>query len=177
MTVYHGRRAAAIENQHFRVTVLREGGHIAEILDKNSGINPLWTPPWRTSEPSAFGPAVYAEYGSDIDFSWRLQLAGYELRLVRDAVVMYRERDTIADIAKQFFHYGEAMPALYRKFRADGMPKSSTREAAQAWLEICVLWLVAWRSPRVERLTSMPGRSGASAHQWRRHSRKSTGRV
>jgi GT2 family glycosyltransferase len=89
--------------------------------------------------------------GEDIDFSWRLQLAGYELRLVRDAVVMYRERDTIADIAKQFFHYGEAMPALYRKFRADGMPKSSTREAAQAWLEICVLWLVAWRSPRTRR--------------------------
>ena len=29
-----------------RVTVLEEGGHIAEILDKRSGINPLWTPPW-----------------------------------------------------------------------------------------------------------------------------------
>ncbi len=28
-----------------RVTVLEEGGHIAEIFDKRSGVNPLWTPP------------------------------------------------------------------------------------------------------------------------------------
>ena len=34
MTTYHGRRAAAIENEHLRVTVLEEGGHVAEILDK-----------------------------------------------------------------------------------------------------------------------------------------------
>ncbi len=43
---YHGRRAKSIENDTIRVTVLREGGHIAEILHKPSGINPLWTPPW-----------------------------------------------------------------------------------------------------------------------------------
>jgi hypothetical protein len=54
VTTYRGRRAAAIENQHLRVTVLCEGGHIAEILDKETGINPLWTPPWPSMEPSAF---------------------------------------------------------------------------------------------------------------------------
>ena len=53
MERYHGRRAARIENAHVRVTVLQEGGHIAEILDKASGVNPLWTPPWPTIEPSA----------------------------------------------------------------------------------------------------------------------------
>lgn len=89
--------------------------------------------------------------GEDIDFSWRLQLAGHELRLARDAVVFYRERDGLADLARQFFHYGEAMPALYRKFRACGMPRSSTRDAARAWLEICVLWVVAWSSRRARR--------------------------
>ena len=55
MERYHGRRAARIENAHVRVTVLQEGGHIAEILDKASGVNPLWTPPWPTIEPSAHG--------------------------------------------------------------------------------------------------------------------------
>jgi GT2 family glycosyltransferase len=89
--------------------------------------------------------------GEDIDFSWRLQLAGHELRLARDAVVFYRERDGLADLARQFFHYGEAMPPLYRKFRACGMPRSSTRDAARAWLEICVLWVVAWSSRRARR--------------------------
>jgi len=81
VTTYHGRRAAAIENQHLRVTVLREGGHIAEILDKESGINPLWTPPWRTSEPSAFGPAVYAEYGSDMESRLLAGIMGHNLCL------------------------------------------------------------------------------------------------
>ena len=33
-TIFKGRRGAVIENDHLRVTVLQEGGHIAEILDK-----------------------------------------------------------------------------------------------------------------------------------------------
>jgi hypothetical protein len=42
-TRYRGRRATSIENDLVRVTVLHEGGHIAEILDKQSGVNPLWS--------------------------------------------------------------------------------------------------------------------------------------
>ena len=81
MTIYHGRRAAAIENQHLRVTVLSEGGHIAEILDKETGINPLWTPPWRTSEPSTYGPEVYAEYGSGVESKLLAGIMGHNLCL------------------------------------------------------------------------------------------------
>jgi hypothetical protein len=57
--LYHGRNSVSIENSHLRVTVLREGGHIAEILDKQTGVNPLWTPPWQTIEPSTYDPAVH----------------------------------------------------------------------------------------------------------------------
>jgi hypothetical protein len=81
VTIYHGRCAAAIENQHLRVTVLQEGGHIAEILDKETGINPLWTPPWRTSEPSAYGPAVCAEYGSGVESKLLAGIMGHNLCL------------------------------------------------------------------------------------------------
>jgi hypothetical protein len=81
VTVYHGRRAAAIENQHLRVTVLQEGGHIAEILDKETGVNPLWTPPWRTSEPSAYGPEVYAEYGAGAESKLLAGIMGHNLCL------------------------------------------------------------------------------------------------
>ena len=56
--VYHGRRAVAIENDRIRVTVLEGGGHIAEIFDKATGVNPLWTPPWRSIEPEAFDHAT-----------------------------------------------------------------------------------------------------------------------
>ena len=81
MTVYRGRRAAAIENEHLRVTVLREGGHIAEILDKETGLNPLWTPPWRTSEPSTYGPDVYGEYGSGVESKLLAGIMGHNLCL------------------------------------------------------------------------------------------------
>jgi len=38
---------ATLENEFLRVQVLSTGGQIAEILDKQSGVNPLWNPPWR----------------------------------------------------------------------------------------------------------------------------------
>jgi len=81
VTIYRGRRAAAIENQHLRVTVLQEGGHIAEILDKETGINPLWTPPWRTSEPSTFGPGGCAEYGDGAESKLLAGIMGHNLCL------------------------------------------------------------------------------------------------
>src|SRR3954454_16891305 len=36
----------SIQNDELRVTVVEEGGHIAEIFHKKSGVNPLWVPPW-----------------------------------------------------------------------------------------------------------------------------------
>ena len=50
--IYRGRRAATIENEGIRVTVLAEGGHIAEVLDKQTGVNPLWTPPFGHAVPN-----------------------------------------------------------------------------------------------------------------------------
>jgi hypothetical protein len=61
---YRDRRAATIQNDEVRVTVLREGGHIAEIFDKATGINPLWVPPWRSIEPSEYSAATHPEFGS-----------------------------------------------------------------------------------------------------------------
>lgn len=61
--LYGGRRAVSIENDRIRVTVLEGGGHIAEILDKATGVNPLWTPPWRSIEPEAFDHVAHPGYG------------------------------------------------------------------------------------------------------------------
>ena len=66
-SLHRGRRAVAIENSDLRVTVLEEGGHIAEVVDKRTGINPLWTPPWPSIEPSAFDAARHTEYGGGAD--------------------------------------------------------------------------------------------------------------
>jgi len=63
------------------VTVLKEGGHIAEILDKRSGVNPLWIPPWTSIEPSDFNPLQHALYGNGSDAKLLAGIMGHNLCL------------------------------------------------------------------------------------------------
>ena len=81
MASYRGRRAATIDNGVLRVTVLEEGGHIAEIRDVATGINPLWTPHWPSIEPSAYDPARHPEYGGGADASLLAGIMGHNLCL------------------------------------------------------------------------------------------------
>jgi hypothetical protein len=81
MIRYRGRRAAALENDRLRVTVLEGGGHIAEVLDKRSGVNPLWTPHWPSIEPGAYDAAIHAEYGTGVDASLLAGIMGHNLCL------------------------------------------------------------------------------------------------
>jgi hypothetical protein len=61
---FRGRRAVTIENDAIRVTVLEGGGHIAEIRDKATDVNPLWTPPWPSIEPEDFDHDTHPGYGA-----------------------------------------------------------------------------------------------------------------
>jgi hypothetical protein len=81
MSSYRGRRAASIENDALRVTVLEEGGHIAEIADKATGMNPLWTPDWPSIEPSAYDAATHAVYGDGVDAPLLAGIMGHNLCL------------------------------------------------------------------------------------------------
>jgi hypothetical protein len=78
---YRGRRAASIENDHLRVTVLHEGGHIAEIYDKAAGVNPLWAPPWPSMEPSEFNRIRPDTYGQGSDAKLLAGIMGHNLCL------------------------------------------------------------------------------------------------
>jgi hypothetical protein len=78
---YRGRRAAHVENGAFRVTVLHEGGHIAEILHKGTGVNPLWTPPWPSIEPSTHDRARHELYGGGVDATLLAGIMGHNLCL------------------------------------------------------------------------------------------------
>lgn len=78
---YHGRRAAALENDAVRITVLEGGGHIAEVLDKATGVNPLWTPPWPSIEPAAYDPENHPLYGPGADASLLAGIMGHNLCL------------------------------------------------------------------------------------------------
>jgi hypothetical protein len=79
---YRGRRAATIENESIRVTVLVEGGHIAEVLDKQTGVNPLWTPPWLSIEPSAYDPTIHGDaHGAGADAKLLAGIMGHNVCL------------------------------------------------------------------------------------------------
>ncbi len=78
-TTYRNRRAFQIENEALRVTVLAEGGHVAEILHKPAGVNPLWTPPWPSIEPSTYDPKKHPEYGSDAESRLLAGIMGHNL--------------------------------------------------------------------------------------------------
>ena len=81
MIDYRGRRAASIDNGTLRVTVLEGGGHVAEIRDLATGINPLWTPHWPSIEPSTYDRARHPEYGGAADASLLAGIMGHNLCL------------------------------------------------------------------------------------------------
>jgi hypothetical protein len=82
VTRYHGRRAVTIENDEVRLTVLTHGGHIAEVLDKRSNVNPLWSPPWPSIEPADFDDGIHAElFGRGSDARLLAGIMGHNLCL------------------------------------------------------------------------------------------------
>ncbi|HYO82007.1 MAG TPA: hypothetical protein VES20_11430 [Bryobacteraceae bacterium] len=77
--VYRNRRAVQIENEHLRVTVLIEGGHIAEILHKATQTNPLWTPGWPSIEPSSYEERLHPEYGLNAESKLLAGIMGHNV--------------------------------------------------------------------------------------------------
>jgi hypothetical protein len=78
---YRNRRVAQLENDGLRVAVTAEGGHVAEILHKPSGVNPLWAPPWPSIEPSTYSLEKHPEYGNDAESKLLSGLMGHNLCL------------------------------------------------------------------------------------------------
>jgi hypothetical protein len=79
--LFKGRRAVQIENEFLRLTVLEEGGHIAEVYDKRAEVSPLWIPHWMSIEPSAFGPNQHDQFGTGPDARLLAGIMGHNLCL------------------------------------------------------------------------------------------------
>ena len=80
-TIFKGREAVTIENENLRVTVLVGGGHIAEVLEKRSGISPLWVPHWASIEPSRYSPEQHPQFGPGPDAKLLAGIMGHNLCL------------------------------------------------------------------------------------------------
>src|ERR1017187_9235020 len=80
-TMFKGREAVTLENENLRVTVLVGGGHIAEVLEKSSGVSPLWVPHWDSIEPSLYTPEQHPQFGSGSDAKLLVGIMGHILCL------------------------------------------------------------------------------------------------
>ena len=76
---YCGRRAQALDNGMLEIIVTAGGGHIAAVTDKASKINPLWSPPWPSIDPSQFDPVKHKEYGSNSESKLLGGILGHNL--------------------------------------------------------------------------------------------------
>ena len=128
-TRYRGRLATSIENEHVRVTALHEGGHIAEIFDKQSGVNPLWTPPWESIEPSTYDRRKHPEYGADSESKLLSGIMGHNLCM--DIFGPPSQDEAAAGLTV----HGEASVARYEVTVADGILTEGAR-LPQAQLRI-----------------------------------------
>jgi hypothetical protein len=124
---YRERRAAQIENEHVRVTVLTEGGHIAEILHKQSGVNPLWTPPWPSIEPATYDLVKHPQYGADAEGRLLAGIMGHNLCL--DLFGGPSQEEAAAGVTV----HGEASVSPY-SVRADGAQMTASTNLKQAQL-------------------------------------------
>jgi GT2 family glycosyltransferase len=71
----------------------------------------------------------------DVDFCWRVQLAGFPMHVEPAAVVLKRRRRGVVEAWRQHYRYGLAHPMLFRKFRPYGMPRHLGRAFRRyAWL-------------------------------------------
>lgn len=79
----------------------------------------------------------------DIDFSWRAQLLGTDVTLVTEAMLHYRYRNSLSAFFRQGLRDGLDRPALYRKFRDQGMPGRSWRSVPFFYGRV---FAMAWRT-------------------------------
>lgn len=70
--------------------------------------------------------------GDDVDFSWRVQLAGFRLSFAPAAKVAYRLRDTLRGALRQAYAYGRAETGIYRKYVLHGLRVPSTPHRVKA---------------------------------------------
>ncbi|MCL1467473.1 glycosyltransferase [Argonema galeatum] len=71
--------------------------------------------------------------GDDVDYSWRVQLAGTKLHHIPDLKIHYRLRHTLADIYRQAYGYGKSSFFLYKKYQPLGIYSGPLPDAKTDW--------------------------------------------
>ena len=141
--------------------------------------------PWNTSGNLAVRRVVFDQVGGfdenrrigeDVEFCWRVQLAGYRFRFVPNAHVTYR-LDSLRRVATRQYSFGKAAPGLYEEFSWAGAPRFTLPPLLIDTLRAVWRGPWAWRSQdtRLEWTTSFAGLVGRWSGLLRlRRSRRTT---
>ncbi|WP_298992211.1 glycosyltransferase family 2 protein [uncultured Pseudokineococcus sp.] len=110
----------------------------------------------------------YARGGVETEFFWRLQLAGYRLVEVPEAVVHYRLRSTFRKSVKQMYIWGRQHVKLYRDFRGQGVEYRPI-DSVKAWLALVPLAgkVVRYRTHKTQLGQQLAYRVGRCVGTWR----------
>lgn len=100
----------------------------------------------------------YRDSGEDRDYCYRAQFSGYPLILVPDAVVHYRQRETLREIYRQSRGYGLGHVRTYRDYRHLGMLRPSPFRALVRWATLPIRLVPALTARR--RLVRWVARAG-----------------
>jgi len=73
------------------------------------------------------------ETHEDVELSWRAQLAGFRIGFAPDAVVAYRHRSSLRELARQSYRYGRGSVALYVQYRERGLRRERLRVVLGSW--------------------------------------------
>ena len=72
----------------------------------------------------------------DLDFGWRVQLAGFTLAQVPEGYVHYREAPTATAVLRRWYRYGAAQPRLFRRFGPSGLRRDPPTRVLAAWARL-----------------------------------------
>lgn len=101
----------------------------------------------------------FTQSGEDVEYSWRLQLAGNKLHFVPDALVYYRLRNTLSDVYYQAITYSKGHVRLYKKYQSSGIFSRPLKDNVRSFKLLLTdflsirskedigqwLWNVGWR--------------------------------
>lgn len=103
-----------------------EGGHIAAVTDKASQVNPLWSPPWPSIEPSKYSPRAETRYGANAESKLLAGILGHNLCLDLFG------GPTEAEAAAGMTVHGEASVGTYEiKVEGDTLTQQTVLEEAR----------------------------------------------
>jgi cellulose synthase/poly-beta-1,6-N-acetylglucosamine synthase-like glycosyltransferase len=85
-----------------------------------------------------FDESVAMAASEDVDFAWRLQLAGYSLAQVPDGFVWYRQPATPGAVLRKWYRYGRSQPPLLRRFRAQGLRPEPAPRVVAGWARLVI---------------------------------------